>query len=113
MEGGELIAQVTSGNMDGGDIITKDEVTDFDLKFDFKVGSEGNSGVFYRVKEHEDGDLWQVAPEYRSAPAVLVVRSQAAENLAGLIVESADPETSSLQTGTSYAMKQTANARSA
>ncbi|MDA0330307.1 MAG: DUF1080 domain-containing protein [Gemmatimonadetes bacterium] len=65
VEGGELIGQSSSGDMDGGDIVTIAEFTDFDLVFDFKVGPEGNSGVFYRVKEHEGTGLWQVAAEYQ------------------------------------------------
>lgn len=65
VENGELIGQAISGNMDGGDIITAMEFKDFELSFDFKVGPEGNSGVFYRVKEHDGAGLWQVAPEYQ------------------------------------------------
>jgi alpha-3'-ketoglucosidase len=65
VEGGELVGQSTSGDMDGGDIITIAEYTDFELVFDFKVGPEGNSGVFYRVKEHDGVGLFQVAAEYQ------------------------------------------------
>jgi len=63
--GGELVGQSTSGDMDGGDIITVAEFTDFELIFDFKVGPEGNSGVFYRVQEKTDKGLFQVAAEYQ------------------------------------------------
>jgi hypothetical protein len=62
---GELVGESTSGDMDGGDIMTIAEFTDFELVFDFKVGPEGNSGVFYRVKEVDGKGLWQVAPEYQ------------------------------------------------
>jgi hypothetical protein len=65
VEGGELIGQSSSGDMDGGDIITEAEFTDFEIVFDCKVGPEGNSGVFYRVKEYEGVALWQVAAEYQ------------------------------------------------
>jgi hypothetical protein len=65
VENGELVGQSTSGDMEGGDIVTVAEFTDFELTFDFKVGPEGNSGVFYRVKEHEGAGLWQVAPEFQ------------------------------------------------
>jgi alpha-3'-ketoglucosidase len=65
VEGGELVGQSTSGDMDGGDIITVAEYADFELVFDFKVGPEGNSGVFYRVKEHDGVGLFQVAAEYQ------------------------------------------------
>ena len=62
---GELAGLSSGGGMDGGDAMTLAEFTDFDLVFDFKVGPEGNSGVFYRVKELADKDLWEVAPEYQ------------------------------------------------
>jgi hypothetical protein len=65
VEGGELVGQASGGDMEGGDIMTEAEFTDFDLVFDFKVGPEGNSGVFYRVKEQEGVGLWQVAAEYQ------------------------------------------------
>ncbi len=65
VEQGELIGPSTSGNMDGGDIITVAEFTDFELVFDFKVGREGNSGVFYRVQEQDGKGLFQVAAEYQ------------------------------------------------
>ncbi len=65
VEGGELVGQSTSGNMDGGDVITVAEFTDFELVFDFKVGPEGNSGVFYRVQEKDGKGLFQVAAEYQ------------------------------------------------
>ncbi|MBT8337484.1 MAG: DUF1080 domain-containing protein [Gemmatimonadetes bacterium] len=62
---GELVGQSSDGDMDGGDIVTRAEFTDFEIVFDFKVGPEGNSGVFYRVRETEGKGLWQVAPEYQ------------------------------------------------
>jgi hypothetical protein len=62
---GELVGQSSDGDMDGGDIVTRAEFTDFELVFDFKVGPEGNSGVFYRVREVDGKGLWQVAPEYQ------------------------------------------------
>jgi hypothetical protein len=65
VEAGELVNLSTSGEMAGGDIVTTGEFTDFELVFDFKVGPEGNSGVFYRVREHEGAELWQVAAEYQ------------------------------------------------
>lgn len=65
VEDGTLTLQASSGNMDGGDIITVETFTDFELTFDFKVGPRGNSGVFYRVQEAPGKGLWQVAPEYQ------------------------------------------------
>lgn len=65
VEEGEMTLQTSGGNMDGGDILTSAEYTNFELVFDFKVGPSGNSGVFYRVREHDGTGLWQVAPEYQ------------------------------------------------
>ena len=48
---GEMMLQTEGGNMDGVDVVTIAEYTDFELVFDFKVGPSGNSGVFYRVQE--------------------------------------------------------------
>ncbi|MDX1647017.1 MAG: DUF1080 domain-containing protein [Longimicrobiales bacterium] len=62
---GEMMLQTQGGNMDGGDLVTVEEYADFELAFDFKVGPEGNSGVFYRAREVDGKDLWQVAPEYQ------------------------------------------------
>jgi hypothetical protein len=64
---GNLIVFASDGSEEGlgGDIITEQEFTDFELVFDFNVPPVGNSGVFYRVKEHEGELLWQVSPEYQ------------------------------------------------
>ena len=64
-ENGEMMLQASSGNMDGGDIITVAEYTNFELTFDFKVGPSGNSGVFYRAVETDGKGLWQVSAEYQ------------------------------------------------
>lgn len=65
VESGELVSLSSTGDMDGGDIITEQHFTDFELVFDFKVEFESNSGVFYRVQEVDGKGLWQVAPEYQ------------------------------------------------
>ena len=65
VENGELVGLSTTGDMDGGDIVTLTEFTDFELVFDFKLGPATNSGVFYRVQEREGAALWEVAPEYQ------------------------------------------------
>ncbi len=65
MERGELVGLSTTGDMDGGDIVTVAEYSDFELVFDFKLGPATNSGVFYRVREHDGAALWEVAPEYQ------------------------------------------------
>lgn len=62
---GTLTHEAEGGNMDGGDLLTVEEFTDFELTFDFRLVPVGNSGVFYRAREAEGKELWQVAPEYQ------------------------------------------------
>ena len=50
----------------GGDIITKDEFSDFELSIEWRVGPGGNSGIFYRAVE---GQEWV----YHSAPEMQVL----------------------------------------
>lgn len=46
----------------GGDIITRNTFTDFELRLDWKVEPGGNSGIMYRVTE-EDSSTYQTGPE--------------------------------------------------
>lgn len=48
----------------GGDIITEAEYENFELTFDWKVGTGGNSGVFYRAAEGQEL-IYHSAPEYQ------------------------------------------------
>lgn len=50
---------VTAG---AGDIITRDQFRNFDLRLDWKVAPAGNSGIFYRATE-EGNYIWQSASE--------------------------------------------------
>jgi len=50
----------------GGDIITKNKYSSFELKLEWKVAKGGNSGIFYLAEEQcgEDGEpIWKSAPE--------------------------------------------------
>ncbi|HTI05804.1 MAG TPA: DUF1080 domain-containing protein [Gemmatimonadales bacterium] len=46
----------------GGDIITTDQFTNFELTIDWKIEPGGNSGIFYRASEDSDEIYWN-APE--------------------------------------------------
>lgn len=48
----------------GGDIRTKEDYQDFELRFDWKIEPGGNSGVFYRVSS-QNPTAWQTGPEYQ------------------------------------------------
>ena len=64
---GNLIVMASDGSEEGmgGDIVTEAEFSNFELVFEFLVTPVGNSGVFFRVQEHPELTLWQVAPEYQ------------------------------------------------
>jgi 3-keto-disaccharide hydrolase len=49
---------------EGGDLVSIDEYTDFDLKIDWKIAPNGNSGIFYRGSESEER-MYYSAPEYQ------------------------------------------------
>jgi hypothetical protein len=50
---------------DGGDIVTDDEYENFDLKLDWMIAKDGNSGIMFYI--HEDKSLynwpWETGPE--------------------------------------------------
>jgi 3-keto-disaccharide hydrolase len=49
-----------------GDLVTDDEFKNFDLKFEWKIPKEGNSGVFINVLERSDiPTAWASGPEYQ------------------------------------------------
>jgi hypothetical protein len=49
---------------EGGDLMTADQYGDFDLRFEWKVTENGNSGVIYRIAATEEFP-WQTGPEYQ------------------------------------------------
>ena len=67
---GALVVGATATDPDvaiGGDIVTTESFTDFDLKFEFMLSEVANSGVLYRVIEEEGAEIWHNAPEYQVA----------------------------------------------
>jgi hypothetical protein len=53
------LALVTAG---AGDVITRDQFRNFDLRLEWRVAPGGNSGIFYRATE-EGSYIWQSASE--------------------------------------------------
>ena len=53
---------VTKG---GGDLITKKQFGNFELKIDFMVSDTANSGIFYLAVEDSVEAIWKNAPEYQ------------------------------------------------
>jgi hypothetical protein len=60
VEGGELRTVPGSGI----DLVTRDTYGDFELEFEWRVASGGNSGVMYRVVETAE-PAWTTGPEYQ------------------------------------------------
>jgi len=48
----------------GGDIVTEEEFSDFELSFEWQIAPGGNSGVFFGVSETAKA-VWHTAPEYQ------------------------------------------------
>ena len=58
---GEL---VRDGEGEGGDLMTVEQYGDFDMRFEWKISENGNSGVIYRIAETEPYP-WHTGPEYQ------------------------------------------------
>ncbi len=55
-----------NGAIEGDDIMTVEKFYDFDLKFDWKIPENGNSGVIYRTREGKQwGKPYQTGAEYQ------------------------------------------------
>jgi hypothetical protein len=48
----------------GGDLLTVEQYGDFEMRFEWKVPQNGNSGIIYRIAETEQYP-WQTGPEYQ------------------------------------------------
>lgn len=47
-----------------GDILTRDQFGDFELVVEWRIGTAGNAGIFYRASEEYDRVYWS-GPEYQ------------------------------------------------
>ena len=63
-EGWKLEDGVLHRHASGGDLMTKQEYGDFDLRFGWKVSPGGNSGVMYRATESSE-PAYVTGPEYQ------------------------------------------------
>ena len=49
---------------EGGDLMTVEQYGDFELRFEWKITQNGNSGIIYRIATTEQYP-WQTGPEYQ------------------------------------------------
>lgn len=66
------------------DLVTKDQFGDFELEFEWKIGEEGNSGIFYRGTEEYDHIYWS-APEYQLEDNVKAADNKTADRRTGAL----------------------------
>jgi hypothetical protein len=59
-----VVDGVLTKSVGAGDIMTKEQFADFELRFDWKLGPAGNSGVFYRGTNEYEYIYW-TGPEYQ------------------------------------------------
>jgi hypothetical protein len=65
VEDSSLVGLGLGGDI-GGDIVSNDEYENFDLKWDWKLGPHGNSGVMYHVVEDPRYNAaYETGPEYQ------------------------------------------------
>jgi len=77
----------------GRDLITKEKFGYFDLRLEYTIAEEGNSGIMFRVVEETDErNPWRLAPEYQLYDSfnVKVSGDRCAGALYGLIAAAKD-----------------------
>lgn len=67
VEEGVLVVEEAEGEEsgNGGDIVTKDEFTDFEMSLDFKITEGANSGIKYYVTEQYNSGKSAIGLEYQ------------------------------------------------
>jgi azurin len=65
-DSGRLICNPHAKDVKHGDLVTDRVFQNFDLRFDWKISTAGNSGVFINVQERPDlGTTFSTGPEYQ------------------------------------------------
>jgi 3-keto-disaccharide hydrolase len=63
-EGWQIVDGALTRVSSAADIVTVDQFGDFELTAEWRLPSNGNSGIFYRVTE-DDEVMWHTAPEFQ------------------------------------------------
>ena len=66
IEDGAMVCLGAAADAHGGDIVTDETFDNFELKWEWKISKEGNSGVMYHVVEGKKYNApYQTGPEYQ------------------------------------------------
>ena len=60
-----IVEKPEAGHSGGGDLITRNKYSNFELMLDFMATDSANSGILYLAVEHEGDQIWYSAPEYQ------------------------------------------------
>lgn len=69
-----------------GDILTKEEFADFELRFEWKISAGGNSGVIYRAGLGESAPF-RFGPEYQVLDNIAATDNKLGNHLAGSLYD--------------------------
>jgi azurin len=93
VDSGLLICNPHAKNVKHGDLVTDRVYQDFELGFEWKISTAGNSGLFVNVQERPDlGTTFATGPEYQLlddrnvSPDYLTNRSHKAAAIFGVVV---------------------------
>ena len=64
-DGNLIVMPPDSTGRSGGDLITIEPFDHFDLRLEFKISPEANSGILYLAQELPDQAIWHSAPEFQ------------------------------------------------
>ena len=79
VEDGKQIRAIWLSKEEEGDLITKEQFENFELKLDFLLSDTANSGIFYFAQELEEEPIWHSAPEYQLLDNETYLNIQGAE----------------------------------
>lgn len=60
--GWEVVDGTLARTGSGGDLVTEEQWTDFELRLQWRISEGGNSGIFFRVADGQDA-VWRTGPE--------------------------------------------------
>ena len=68
---------------EGGDLMTTEQYGDFEMRFEWKITENGNSGIIYRIATTEPYP-WHTGPEYPDSRQRRPPRRQEPDHVGGI-----------------------------